>query len=351
MTARILTRRSVLRAAAAGSALIGAPFIHRRANASETLYVNTWGGAWEESATKHLFRPFTAKTGIEIKTTSPVSYAKLAAQARTGKYDFDVTTLAGPEAVQAAPERLLEPIDGSIIDQASLPAGSIIENAVASHVFSTNIVFDRRKLPAGAVDSWKAFWDVGKNPGLRSLPRYGQRFVPIALLADGVAKSALYPPDIDRAFRSLDRIKPHVAVWWTQGSQSQQLIQDGEVSAIGIWHTVALVLIKRGVPLELVWNEAKLDRTYWGVSRGTPRAKAAWQFVNFAIQPQALGGFCTDTSYGPAYPKAFEHIPQESAGMMPTYPDNIKLCFEEDSVSIGTALTGIMRRFNTWVQS
>jgi len=50
-----------------------------------------------------------------------------------------------------------------------------------------------------------------------------------ALLADGVAKDKLYPLDIDRAFRSLDKIKKDVAVWWTGGAQTSQMLKTGEV--------------------------------------------------------------------------------------------------------------------------
>ena len=37
-------------------------------------------------------------------------------------------------------------------------------------------------------------------------------------MADGVPWDKVYPMDIDRAFKSLDRIKPHVDVWWTSGA-------------------------------------------------------------------------------------------------------------------------------------
>ena len=54
----------------------------------------------------------------------------------------------------------------------------------------------------------------------------------IALMADGVAPKDLYPLDLDRAFRKLDEIKDHIAVWWTGGAQSTQLLESGEVDMI-----------------------------------------------------------------------------------------------------------------------
>ena len=50
----------------------------------QRVFINTWGGPWEAAARAHLFDPFTAETGIQIKTLSPVSFAKLAQQVQTG---------------------------------------------------------------------------------------------------------------------------------------------------------------------------------------------------------------------------------------------------------------------------
>ena len=44
--------------------------------------------------------------------------------------------------------------------------------------------------------------------------------------------------------RKLDRIKPHIKVWWTQATQSRQLLEDGEVDMIAIWNAHAQVLIE-----------------------------------------------------------------------------------------------------------
>ena len=81
-----------------------------------------------------------------------------------------------------------------------------------------------------------------------------------------------YPMDIDRAFRKLDEIKPHIKVWWTQGNQSQQLIRDGEVDMIGMWNARAQELIDKGAPLTIVWNGAESYGGYWFVPKGTPNS-------------------------------------------------------------------------------
>src|SRR6478735_7753559 len=127
------TRRNLL--SMLGGGLVAIPFI-KRARAAETLYINTWGGPWEEAARAILFTPFTAETGIEIRTIAPVSFAKLAAQARTGVYEFDVTTLGVAELGRAHAAKIIEPIEGSAIDRSALWDGAVAMNGVKSHAFS-----------------------------------------------------------------------------------------------------------------------------------------------------------------------------------------------------------------------
>ena len=105
-----ISRRGML-ALGAGS-LIGAPAILRSAQAqSRTVYVNSYGGVWETSWRKAFFEPFTAQTGIAIKTVPGVSFAKLKAQVQTRNYEWDVVNIGDSEYQQAMAEGLLEPVD------------------------------------------------------------------------------------------------------------------------------------------------------------------------------------------------------------------------------------------------
>src|SRR6201989_3545442 len=88
----LVTRRNML--AAGGGALIIAPFWRTSAQAQgKIVYVNSYGGVWETSWKKAFFDPFTAQTGIAIKTVPGVSFAKLKAQVQTGHYPGDVVNL------------------------------------------------------------------------------------------------------------------------------------------------------------------------------------------------------------------------------------------------------------------
>jgi putative spermidine/putrescine transport system substrate-binding protein len=172
-----------------------------------------------------------------------------------------------------------------------------------------------------------------------------------ALLADGVPTDKLFPMDMDRAFRKLDQIKPHIKVWWTQANQSQQLIRDGEVDMMAIWNARANELAEQGVPVEFVWNQAESYGGSWFVPKGTPRAKHAWRFIDFATQAKPQADFCTKLSYGPLNPKAFDFIAPAQARKMPTYPEHLKVGFTPDAAWLGANLPKMRERFSQWLST
>lgn len=344
-TRTALTRRAALTLGTGAAAALAAPPF-RRLRAAETLFVNTWGGPWERAAVKHLFEPFTRETGVEIRPVSPVSFAKLAAQVRSGAYEFDVTTLGLAELVRANQSRLIESLSG--LEGSNLWDGAVFQNGVSSHAFATVLAWNATKF-GDEPKSWQDFWDLQRFPGARCLQRYAARVLPIALAGDGIPKDKLYPLDIERAFRALDRIKPALRVWWTQGQQSAQLLRDGEVDMIGIWHGRVLELIDENKPVGMTWEGGQIDRAYWVVARGTPRKDLAMRFVEAAVQPERLAGFCREALYGPLNPRAFEYVNDADAARMPTSPVNYPKVFEQDILNFGDDVARTTQRFERWI--
>src|SRR6202166_4614127 len=207
----LITRRATLGLGA--GALLGAPFVHAARAQSKTVYVNSYGGVWESSWKKAFFDPFTAQTGIAIKTVPGVSFAKLKAQVQTGNYQWDVINLGDVEYGQAVLEGLLEKVDKAAARTDQLPAGMVRDYCITSYSLGTNLVYRKDKFPNGGPQSWADFWNVKKFPGARCLFERSFTCLAFALLADGVPKNELYPMDIDRAFRKMDELKPHIKTW------------------------------------------------------------------------------------------------------------------------------------------
>ncbi len=172
--------------------------------------------------------------------------------------------------------------------------------------------------------NWADFWNVEKFPGRRSLRRNPIDTLEQALMADGVPASELYPLDVERAFRSLEKIKRHISIWWTSGAQAMQIIQNGDVDMVATWNGRAQTAIDNGAPVRIVWNEGLYAIEGWGIPRGTPRAELAKQFVRFCADARRQAEFTSDLPYGPTNTKSMEFIDPQRATVLPSAPDNIK---------------------------
>jgi putative spermidine/putrescine transport system substrate-binding protein len=348
MAKRLMSRRAALTLGA--GCILGAPAVIGAARAQRaTVYVNSYGGVWETSWKKAFFDPFTAQTGIEIKTVPGVQFARLKAEVMTGNYEYDLCNLGDSEFAQAKHEGLLEPVDKTAAKTEQLPQQLVREFSIVSYSLATNIVYRKDKFPNGGPQSWVDFWDVRKFPGPRCLFDRSFTCLAFALLADGVPKDRLYPMNLDRAFRKMDEIKPHIKVWWRDGAQSQQLIRDSEVDIIAMWNARAIDLIEDGVPLELIWNGAEL---YWSnliVPKGDPNAKAAWQFAGFVAQAKQQADFAMLLPYGPANPAARAFIPEARLRLTPAWPGNEQVMFEHDTGWLAPRLAEIRERWTEWM--
>ena len=238
---RGMTRRDfarVLISAAPGTVLISALAAHSigRLQAAEppvTAFV--FGGAWRRAATSAFGEPFTAKTGIPVQYQEPYSFARLRAMHEAKAQQIDVFSAEGSEVILANRANMLTPIDWSIVDQSHLSEEQLrVQNVVGSYTLAMVFCYNKKKWPGNQhPKSWADFWDVEKFPGRRAVRRTPANWtIDAALKADGVSEHAFYPLDVDRAFRSLDRIKPHVKVWWSDNAQAQQLMEQEEVDLI-----------------------------------------------------------------------------------------------------------------------
>jgi putative spermidine/putrescine transport system substrate-binding protein len=347
MTRRhLVTRRKAL---AFGASAVFAPAIWPAGAQTRTVYVNSYGGVWETSWKKAFFDPFTAQTGIQVKTVPGVSFAKLKAQVQTRNYEWDVINLGDVEYAQAVLEGLLEKVDPQAAKISELPPSVVREYGITSYSLGTNIVYRKDRFPNGGPQSWADFWDVRKFPGARCLFDRSFSCLAFAALADGVPADKLYPMDIDRAFRKLSELKPHIRTWWRDGSQSQQLIRDGEVDMIAMWSARGVDLIEDKVPLELVWNGAEVYFANLLVPKGNPRAKLAWEFCNFVAQAKPQAEFAMMLPYGPANPAARALMTEARLRQTPAWPENEKVSFRHDAAWIAPRLAQIREQWTRWL--
>jgi len=346
-----VSRRRLLAAGASAGLSLATPWVGRPAWAAETLTIADPGGPYGPAFRKAFYDPFERETGIRIanvaREAEPTAQFKIMVETRSFIWDVCTLTLSARDIL--AKQNLLDPISLDARDAPGLMPEALTPFWLGTDVFSTVLAYRTDRFPNQAPASWADFWNTKRFPGRRAMRNNPIDTLEEALLADGVPLDRLYPLDVDRAFRSLDRIKPQVTVWWTGGAQSSQLIQSGEVDMAALWNGRAQAAIDGGASVRIVWNQGLYSIEGWAMPRGGPRADAGRRFIRFCTDPARQALFTEGLSYGPTNLQAYDRISSERAVSLPTFPANLKgmTLAREDWWSVNR--TAMNERFNAWV--
>ena len=270
-----LSRRAVLRTAALAGLSTAVAWRPRRAAAQKSgrIVFATWGGSWEEAMRKAWFAPFTQKTGIEVVTISGPDYGKVRAMVQAGQTEWDVVEVNPDFQWIGARDGLLERLDFNVIDKSAiLPDPKLVTDYSVPQVFWSRVmVYNTKQFTKDShPKSWQDVWDLSRFPGKRALynkPNGGS--LEIALLADGVPADKLYPLDVDRALKSLDKIKRQV-IWYDTNQQITQLMVSNQF-AVGIAPDGrAMAAIGQAAPFAIEPNQSILTWSAFVVPKGAP---------------------------------------------------------------------------------
>ena len=322
-----------------------------RAQAATSITVADPGGPFGPAFRKAFYDPFEKASGIKVVNVAREAEptAQFKAIVDTKSYTWDVCTLTLSARDILSKQGLLEPIGFTRDAAPTLMPEAISPHWMGTDVYATVFAYRKDRFASGAPQSWADFWNVQKFPGRRSLRKNPIDTLEQALLADGVPLDKLYPLDVDRAFRSLDRIKQHVAVWWTGGAQSTQLLQSGEVDLISGWNARFQAAIDGGTPAEIVWNQGLYSIEGWAIPKGNPRADAARQFIKFCSAADRQAAYTDVLAYGPTNLDAYKSIPAERAKLLPTSPENLKKMAMANEDWWSANRSTVTERFNSWL--
>ncbi|CAB3795699.1 ABC transporter substrate-binding protein [Paraburkholderia fynbosensis] len=346
------TRRRILQGAGA-LAVAGSMPLAVRAQ-SRQIVVSDPGGPYTTAYREAFYDPFEKATGIKVVSVARESQpvAQFAAMVQTKNYVWDVTTLTlSADIPYLEAKGLLEPIGLKTSDFPDIMPEAVTPNWLGVDVYSTVLAYRADKFKDNGPKSWADFWDVKKFPGRRCLRRSPLDTLEQALLADGVPLDKLYPLDVDRAFKSLDKIKPHINIWWTSGAQAMQAIQSGDVDMISTWNGRAQAAKDNGAPVTIVWKQGLYSIEGWAIPKGTPRADAARQFVRFCADAKRQAALTRTLAYGPTNRKSFETISKERAALLPTSPENIEDMRLPSPQWWEANRQKVTERFNSWIIS
>ncbi|MFM0418898.1 ABC transporter substrate-binding protein [Paraburkholderia aromaticivorans] len=269
------------------STALAAPMIvtSRKALAAENLTVVSWGGNYHQGVEEALAKPFEKEFGIHVTLVDTPDLAKVKAQVMTNNVQWDVFDAPGSMAFTGLKNSYWESLDPALFNASDLiaPVGS---QMVPFYGFTGGVCWDGKRFPDGKhPQTFADYFDVKRFPGPRTLRNRAFETLEIALLADGVPPEKVYPLDVDRAFKALDRIKPNIANWVEQTPQTVTLVQSGQVDFSYTYATRVKAAQEANQPIDFSFKQTLTGLEYLVVLKNAPNRKNAMKFLQFALRP------------------------------------------------------------------
>jgi putative spermidine/putrescine transport system substrate-binding protein len=346
-TTRPLTLLAALAAGTLGLGLASAQ--------ARDLTVVSWGGNYQDAQREIYFKPFAELSGKPVLDESwDGGYGVIAAKVKAGQPNWDVVQVEAEELALGCADGMYEQLDWDKLGGKDLYLPSAVSDCgVGAIVWTTALAYDGDKLKE-APTSWADFWNVEKFPGKRGLRKGAKYALEFALLADGVKAEELYdvlgtPEGVDRAFKKLDEIKPHM-IWWESGAQPLQLLSSGEVVMTAAYNgRISGINKTEGKNFKVVWPGSIYAVDSWVILKDAENAGAGMDFIAFASKAENQAKLPPFVAYGLPNKDAASMVPADLQSELPTDPKNLEGAVSLDVdfwIDNSEALT---ERFNAWL--
>ena len=325
--------------------------------AEKTVTFASWGGAFQDALRTSMLEPAAKNLGIQVKEDTTNGIQDVRAQITAGAVSWDVTEQELPTCETLKRDNMLEPLDYNIIKTDGIPKELINSHYVGFINFTKVIAYRKDKFGENGPKTWADFWDVKKFPGKRSMHGKVNYNLEAALMADGVALQDVYKvldtkKGQERAWKKLGEIVPHVTVWYRGGSQSAQLLRDGEVDIIHMGHNRVESVRASGIDVSYTFNGGTMDIDGLIVPKGAPNKENAMKLINEMLNAQSQARLAKRMPLGPVNINAFDTgiLSPEEALLVNTNPINYdKQLLIDPNFYIGR-LGELTERFDTLIQ-
>lgn len=341
------TRRGLMAGA------LTAAMAQRATAQSKTLNVAGYGGALNDYLTKDFAVPFEQKTSIKVNFGSGASLALAKLQTTSGgAAQWDMINLTGGEYVSAVKDKLIVPYDYSIINASHVPPQYKESHGIKFSLYLFVMCWDRKKIADDkAPKTWAEFWDTKRWPGKRSLDANisDGSTLEQALLADGVPLDKLFPLDVERALKSLDKLGRGNIIWHNANQEPIQQLTSGAVSLAAAFDGRVLLANKAGANLGFTPDYAGVSGNYYCVSAASANKKEAMQFLNFMLTDnEGDAAYMTSTAYAIPNTAALSLVPKEIEAILPTNPALQNKLFIKNDAWWAANLDKTVQRFKEW---
>lgn len=347
----------VMRAGRAAILALGVCALAAPALAQSTVTFASWGGAFQDALRKSMLEPASRSLGITVKEDTTNGIQDVRAQITARRVAWDVTEQELPTCETLKREGALEPLDYSVIRTEGIPKELINSHYVGFINFTKVIAYRKDKFGENGPKNWADFWDVKRFPGKRSMHGKVNYNLEAALMADGVPIADVYKvlstkEGQERAWKKLAEIVPHVTVWYRGGSQSAQLLRDGEVDMIHMGHNRVESVKASGKAVAYTFEGGTMDIDCLLVPKGAPNKANAMRLINAMLDARAQATLAKQMPLGPVNAKAFDTgiLTRQELLNVNTHPSNYpKQLLVDPNFYIGQ-LDKLTERFDTLIQ-
>lgn len=332
--------------------MLGSVIVPAARAAGGTVYINSSGGTLDDVYRKIYWDPFTAATGIRVVSSAPVNNAKLKAMVDSKNVIWDITEVDGGDFQRDIAMGLLAKLDLSALPTSELPKAAYTDYGVWENPYSTVLVWNTNKWPLSGPHptSLMDLWNQKEFPGPRCLWKDAIDNLELGVLHAGVPRDKVYPINQALAYRELDQLKKNVAVWWTTGAQSVQVIVNGDCVMGTTWNGRPYQLVvKDKAPLGVAWDDAVLHTAWWAIPKGAKNYAAAMKLLGWMLNPERQAAQAKLTGYAGPNIRTPDYLPTVVKDYLSTAPDHLRTTLVSDDAWWAEHGPAAEQRFLSWV--
>ncbi|WP_225885265.1 extracellular solute-binding protein [Leptolyngbya sp. KIOST-1] len=216
---------------------------------------------------------------------------------------------------------------------------------------TTGLLYNSEVTP-GTPDDWTFLWDNQDALSRRITMLDDMRETLGATLKSlGYSYNSNNPQEIEAAYNRLLELRPHIAAFKTTGFENELLGGDLSVSMAYSSDAIALTLEDDRMEYVIPASGASLWTDTLAIPATAPNVDAAYQWINFMLDPEVASAAVERLFFATANQAAFDRLPADIQANEDLYPPDSVLDRSEGIVAVDTASTDLFDQFWTEVTS
>ncbi len=315
-------------------------------------------GAFVRAMNDSIFADFQAKTGMTVTNdTGGGGVTKLAGMEDSGNVTWTVVQYSTiTDWKEAEAQNLLLPLDTSIVPVDQLVQSSYDTYGYQFVPYAAAVAWNTNDFPLSGKHptTIEDVFNTTDFPGRRCLFKYPQfgGTLEAAALASGVSPDHLYPLDVARALKELDKIKSNT-LFWSDSAQAIQALLSGSCS-IGIMWEGPLrdaILQNPTAPIGRAYGHAIKTAGSLEIPKGTKNLQAAEALLRFVIEDRTgEEKLLNETGYFGVNYKTPLTVPDNLKPYILS-PENSTTVITEDDYWYLRNIDNVIKTFNLWLVS